>query len=91
MQNADIIYFIESELFEFQLNLQNNYKDLAKEHFDKFAKYVEDARNDGKLSRRQDKKYTKIVDKYTKIYNGIVEEEVKDTEGFIQKLSNIFK
>lgn len=70
MNKKDTIFFIEKEYFEFQLNLGNNYKDLARENFEKFAQYVDEAKKDGKLSKRQIKKYDCIVEKYTRMYNG---------------------
>ncbi len=70
MNKKDTVFFIEKEYFEFQLNLGNNYKDLARENFDRFVQYVEEAKVDGKLSKGQIKKYDKIIEKYTRMYNG---------------------
>ena len=61
MDKNDILYFIEKEYFEFQLNLGNNYKDLAKKNFDNFVQYVDEAKADGRLSNREIKKYDKKI------------------------------
>ncbi len=70
MTKKETVFFIEKEYFEFQLNLGNNYKELAKQNFDRFTEYVNDAKNDGMLSRLQIKKYDNIIEKYTRFYSG---------------------
>ena len=64
MQNADVIYFIESELFEFQLNLQNNYKDLAGSALKEVQELIEYYRESGELKEKDYKKYKQIADTY---------------------------
>lgn len=70
MNKKDTVFLIEKEYFEFQLNVGNNYKDLAKENLATLARYVEDAKSDGVLSKRQIKKYDNIIEKYTRMFNG---------------------
>ncbi len=70
MGKRETIFFIEREYNEFQLNLENNYKDLARENFDKFAQYVEEAKQDGLLSKGQIQKYDNLIEKYTRMFNG---------------------
>jgi len=87
MDKNDIVYFIEKEYFEFQLNLGNNYKDLAKKNFDNFVQYVEEAKTDGRLSKREIKKYDKIVEKYTRMYNG--DEGALDDKKYVSNTKKI--
>ncbi len=77
MNKRDTVFFIEKEYNEFLLNLENNYKELARENFDRFVQYVDEAKQDGKLSKGQIKKYDSIIEKYTRMYNGD-EEAVND-------------
>lgn len=69
-KRRDAIFFIEKEYYEFQLNLENNYKDLARENFDIFVQYVEEAKQDGLLSKGQIQKYDNLIEKYTRMING---------------------
>ena len=70
MGKKETLFFIEKEYYEFQLNLENNYKDLARANFDKFVQYVEEAKEDGLLSKGQIKKYDNLIEKYTRMFNG---------------------
>ncbi len=70
MNKRDMLFLIEKEYFEFLLNVQNNYKDVAREHFDVFVSYVEDAYKEKIIGKRRYKKYKVSIDKYNQWFNG---------------------
>lgn len=68
---------IEKELLQFELNLQNNYKDLAYEKYKEVHAMLDSFLEQGEITERYYKKMKKSMKKYDDIYNPQEEQEIK--------------
>lgn len=69
---------IEKELMQFELNLQNNYKDLAYQGYTKVHEMLNSFLEQGEINERYYKKMKKKMKKYDNIYHLEEEEETKE-------------
>ncbi len=64
----DAKLLIEKEFMQFELNLQNNYKDLAKDCYDKTLDMMESFHEQGEISEWFYKRMRKKLKKYDDLY-----------------------
>ena len=68
---------IERELMQFELNLQNNYKDLAYKGYTEVHAMLDSFLEQGEINERYYKRMKKKMKKYDKIYHPEEEEEAE--------------
>lgn len=57
---------LEKAFWELQMNLENNYKDLAISAYREVIRLMEDRKRSGSLSEREYKKYVEQLEEYSK-------------------------
>lgn len=55
---------LESKVNDLKINLENNYKDLAKDALKELQRVIEECRESGELKDKDYRKYKQIADEY---------------------------
>lgn len=55
---------LESKVNDLKINLENNYKDLAKDALKELQRVIEECRESGELNDKDYRKYKQIADEY---------------------------
>lgn len=55
---------LESKVNDLKINLENNYKDLARDALKELQQVIEECKNSGELKEKDYRKYKQIADEY---------------------------
>ena len=77
MSDSGAKLVIEKEFMQFELNLQNNYKDIAYENYKEVHAMIDSFHEQGEISNWYFKRMKKKLKKYDEIYQLETEKEEK--------------